>query len=105
MVQNSDFFKISFFTCETYFFLCNSMSSIEPSRKKKKNHAEILDCRPPTYTVNTLKFEYLGPRTPRVAPFLKFGSLAMIPLIRLGYVPSFTLPLLEKIPFSYSNIQ
>ncbi len=33
----------------------------------KKNHAEILECRHPTYTENTLKFEYLGPCTSRAA--------------------------------------
>jgi hypothetical protein len=51
------------------------MSSIQPSQK---NHAEILDCVHPIYTVNTLKFEYLGPRTPRAARIL---NLVVRPLI------------------------
>ncbi len=45
---------------ETYFFLCNSTSSIQPSQKKKKNSAEILNSGHMTYTGNTLKFQYLG---------------------------------------------
>jgi len=40
------------------------------TEKRKKNHAEILDCGHPTYTVNTLKFEYLGPCMPRAAYIL-----------------------------------
>ncbi len=35
--------------------------------KRKQNHAEILDIEHPTYTVNTLKLEYLGPCIPRSA--------------------------------------
>ncbi len=58
MVRNSDFLKIT-------FFLGNSMSSMQPSREK--NRDENLDCGHPTYTINTLKFEYLGPCTPRSA--------------------------------------
>jgi hypothetical protein len=38
--------------------------------KKEKNHAEILDCCHPTYTVNTFKFEYLGLCTPKAAHIL-----------------------------------
>jgi len=55
MAQNSDF-----------FFLRKSMSAIQPSRKRNKNDVEILDFGHPTYSVNTLKFEYLGLCTPRV---------------------------------------
>jgi hypothetical protein len=33
---------------------------------KEKNDVEILNFDPPTYSVNTLKFEYLGLCTPRV---------------------------------------
>jgi len=55
-------------------------SSIQPSRKKKKNQAEILDCGHPTYTVNTLKFEY-RPMNTKGRSYFKFGSLVMRPLI------------------------
>ncbi len=42
-------------------FLCNSTSSIQTSRRKKKNSSEILNCGHITYSVNTLKIEYLSP--------------------------------------------
>ncbi len=46
------------------------MSSIRLSRKKKKNYAKILDGGHPTYTVNTLKFEYLDPYTAKATHIL-----------------------------------
>ncbi len=46
------------------------MSSIQPSRKKKKNYAEILNGRHATYTINTLKFDYFSQRTLRAAHIL-----------------------------------
>jgi hypothetical protein len=46
------------------------MSFTQPSQKKEKNHAEILDCGDPTYTVNTFKFEYLRSSIPMATPIL-----------------------------------
>ncbi len=63
--QNSDRLRISFFfICETYKILRNSMSSIRPAQTKKINHAEMWDGELPTYTVYTLKIDYLGLCTP-----------------------------------------
>ncbi len=80
MAQNSDVLKMSF-KFEAYFLLCNSMSSIQPSRKQKKNCAEILDCGHPTYTVNNFKFGYPGSAHVKGRSYFKFGNLAVRPLI------------------------
>ncbi len=32
-----------------------------PITKKEKNHGEIMNCGHPRCTINTSKFEYLGP--------------------------------------------
>ncbi len=55
---------------EKYFFLCNSMSSIQPSLKNKKNSSEILNWVHTTYNVNILKIEYLPKSAPTAANIL-----------------------------------
>jgi len=59
-----------FFKFETHFFLCNSVSSIEPAQEKKKISDEMLNRAPITYTVNTIKIEYLPVGKPRGANIL-----------------------------------
>jgi hypothetical protein len=46
------------------------MSSIQPSQKKKKRADEMLNCGPTTYTVNTMKIEYLPLGKPTAANIL-----------------------------------
>jgi hypothetical protein len=50
-----------FFKFETYFFLCIRRPLSNHHEKRKKYSSEILNSVHITYSVNTLKREYLGP--------------------------------------------